>query len=61
MLIESHVVDAVCVFLESQGYEIRQKLKPSQRGHDIIAVKRGTPDRVLYIEAKGGTLSLIHI
>ncbi|HUW94295.1 MAG TPA: hypothetical protein VMW58_00765 [Anaerolineae bacterium] len=57
MLVESDVVDAVCGFLKSQGYEIRQKRSPSQRGHDIIAVKRGTPDRVLYIEAKGGTSS----
>jgi hypothetical protein len=57
MLTESDVIDAVSTFLHSQGYEIRQKLSPLQRGHDIIAFKRGTPDRALYIEAKGGTSS----
>jgi hypothetical protein len=57
MLTESDVIDAVSSFLHSQGYELRQKLSPSQRGHDIIAFKRGSPDRVLYIEAKGGTSS----
>ena len=57
MLTEPDVVDAVCSFLHSWGYEILQKLEPVQRGYDIIAVKHGTPDRVLYIEAKGGTSS----
>jgi len=57
MLTESDVIDAVSSFLDSQGYEIRQKLTPLQRGYDIIAVKHGTPDLVLYVEAKGGTSS----
>ena len=57
MLFESDVINAVCARLESEGYEIRQKLSTTQHGDDIIAVKHTSPTRELYIEAKGETSS----
>ena len=50
MIYESQVVYAVSRHLEADGWTIRQELKPTQRGDDIIAAKRG---RELRIEAKG--------
>jgi hypothetical protein len=57
MLLESDVIDAVCAKLESNGYTIRQRLGTTQHGDDIIAVKRTSPVRELFIEAKGETSS----
>ncbi len=57
MLSEPEVINAVCAKLESQGYRIIQKLRTTQHGIDIVAVKQMTPTRKLYIEAKGGTSS----
>ena len=57
MLLESDVIDAVCLHLESQDYIISQRLRPTQRGDDIVAVKDGIPNRKLIIEAKGETSS----
>ena len=57
MLLESDVVDAVCKKLESEGYEIRQRLQITQKGDDIIAVKKIGLTRELRIEAKGETSS----
>jgi len=57
MLFESDVVDAVCAELRSRGYRIEQKLKTTQRGDDIIAVKRVPHTCRLHIEAKGETSS----
>jgi hypothetical protein len=53
MLYEDDVVDAVCRYLEHNGYVIRQSLTSVQRGHDIIADKRVDPTWTLYVEAKG--------
>jgi hypothetical protein len=53
VLYEDDVVDAVCRYLEHNGYVIRQSLTSMQRGHDIIADKRGDPTWTLYVEAKG--------
>ena len=53
MLHEDDVVEAVCRYLERNDYLIRQSLTSAQRGHDIIADKRGDPTWRLYVEAKG--------
>jgi hypothetical protein len=53
VLYEDDVVDAVCRYLEHNDYVIRQSLTSMQRGHDIIADKRGDPTWTLYVEAKG--------
>ena len=57
MLLESEVIDAVCRKLQAHGYSIRQKLKTTQRGDDIIAVKDVPTPCELHIEAKGATSS----
>lgn len=57
MLFESDVIDAVCAFLQRGGYDIRQKLGPTERGDDIIAVKPGAESFELRVEAKGETSS----
>jgi Holliday junction resolvase-like predicted endonuclease len=57
MLLESDVIDAVCSYLESQGYQILQKLSTGQKGDDIIAMKKAAPRHTLFAEAKGGTSS----
>ena len=57
MLLESDVVDAVCALLESKGYHVQQRLKTTQQGADILAVKGMNLGRELYIEAKGETSS----
>jgi hypothetical protein len=53
VLYEDDVVDAVCRYLEYHDYAIRQSLTSVQRGHDIVAEKRGDPTWTLYVEAKG--------
>jgi len=53
VLHEDDVVEAVCRYLERNDYLIRQSLTSAQRGHDIIADKRGDPTWTLYVEAKG--------
>ena len=50
MVYESKVVYAVARLLEDDGWVIQQELRPTQRGDDIVATKRG---RELRIEAKG--------
>ncbi len=52
MLVESDVIAAVCAHLAAHGYMIEQRLKPTQHGIDVIAVR---PGRTLWIEAKGET------
>ena len=54
MLTESDVIAAVWAYLKSAGYEIKQRLRETRRGIDIIAV-RG--NETLRIEAKGATSS----
>lgn len=54
MLYEDDVTDAVCAELERRRWTIVQKLRATQKGDDIIAV-RGT-ERLL-VEAKGETSS----
>ncbi|MEO7571250.1 MAG: hypothetical protein ABIX10_02325 [Acidimicrobiales bacterium] len=54
MLYEDDVTDAVCVELERRGWMIVQKLRATQKGDDIVAV-RGTER--LVVEAKGETSS----
>jgi hypothetical protein len=56
-LYECDVIEAVCRFLESRGYRISHKLGPRERGDDIIALREGSPDRPLLVEAKGATSS----
>lgn len=53
-LTENHVVEHVCVYLESIGYRIDQRLLTTQHGDDIIAHRRDHAIRLL-IEAKGAT------
>ena len=59
MLLEFDVVNAVARELEDRGYTILEGLKPTQRGHDIVARRQGRQPRTLYIEAKGETSSRI--
>lgn len=58
MLYEYKVINAVCHELENRGFQIDQKLKPSQRGIDIIASKNEPNQVQVFIEAKGETSSL---
>jgi hypothetical protein len=51
---ENDVVDAVCSYLEKEGYIINQRLRTTERGTDIIAKHPSRTGR-LHIEAKGGT------
>lgn len=57
MLFESDVIDAVCASLQTRGYNIREKLGPTQRGDDIVAVKQGAVSVKLCVEAKAETSS----
>jgi len=57
MLNEPDVIEAICKYLELNGYVIKQKIGPKQQGDDIIAEKKNGQKRVLYIEAKGETSS----
>ena len=50
MLYEDHVVDAVCLHLEAQGWRIETRAHAHQHGDDIVAV-RGAER--LIVEAKG--------
>lgn len=54
MLTEDDVVNAVCAHLTAAGYEIKRKAATTERGDDIVAVRRRSPV-ALYIEAKGET------
>ncbi len=56
MLTESEVIKAVCGFLESNGFQVRQALCETERGVDILAT---APDgkRQVSVEAKGETSS----
>ena len=53
MLNENHVVDAVCRYLETQGFVIASKCTTTDHGIDIIA--KNASGRRLLVEAKGGT------
>lgn len=56
MLTENDIVDAVCAYLEKEGYAILQKCSTIQQGIDIIAKHPRQTGRLL-IEAKGATSS----
>ena len=56
MLYEDDIIEAVCAYLERQGFTITQKLNAKQHGDDIIATGNGNI-RTLHIEAKGETSS----
>ena len=58
MLYENDIVDAVCKYLQAQGFTITQKLNAKQHGDDIIATGVGRI-RILHIEAKGETSSRV--
>ena len=53
---EMDVINAVCSYLQSRGYNIRRRVKKvTDKGNDIEAI---APDYTeLYIEAKGSTSS----
>lgn len=57
MLYEDDVVDAVCIDLDRRGWQIEQRLTPTQQGIDVIASRAGTR---LCIEAKGETSGKDH-
>ena len=57
MLNEPDVIEALCKYLELNGYVIKQRLGPKEQGDDIIAEKINGLKHVLYIEAKGETSS----
>ncbi len=59
LLTESEVIDAVCRYLEAEGYVIEQRLTETQRGDDIIA-RSADGERELVVEAKGETSSKPH-
>jgi len=56
MLDENNVVEAVCLYLEDRGFEIKQRLNTTERGVDIIAESPNKKFEYL-IEAKGETSS----
>jgi len=53
VLNENEIVDAMCRYLENQGYEIQEKCSTKQKGVDIVAKHARLGH--LRIEAKGGT------
>lgn len=59
MLTESNVIAAVCLFLDTHGFSVEQRLVETQKGDDIIAVDHDC-NRELVIEAKGETSSKPH-
>lgn len=60
MINETDVIESVCNFLKKRGFNIEQRLRPTQRGIDIIASKIKQPSRKFLIEAKGATSSKEH-
>lgn len=55
---ENEIIDIVCQYLENKkDYNIKQKLKTTEKGIDIIA-ENDKNGRTLWIEAKGGTSSV---
>lgn len=56
MLNENEVVNAICDYLETEGYRITSKCTTTDHGIDIIANNPHDTGRLL-IEAKGGTSS----
>lgn len=56
MLDENDIIEAVCSHLEREGYEIVQRLRPTDKGVDVVGKRSGTDETIL-IEAKGGTSS----
>jgi len=59
LLNESDVINVVCAYLEERGYSIRQALKPTEKGVDIIGVRKRSFTEVLHVEAKGETSSRV--
>jgi len=58
ILNENEIIDIVCQYLENKkDYNIKQKLKTTEKGIDIIA-ENDKNGRTLWIEAKGGTSSV---
>ena len=53
-LTENDVIAHVCAWLEAGGYVIEQRLRTTQSGDDIIAMRSDGSVR-LFIEAKGAT------
>jgi hypothetical protein len=53
LLTEDDVVNAVCAYLETLGWEIVVRATTTQRGPDIVA--RREPGHELVVEAKGAT------
>jgi hypothetical protein len=51
MLCEDDITDALCAYLEREGFTISQRLRSTERGDDIIA-SRSSGLR-LHVEAKG--------
>jgi len=54
VLTEDDIVDAVCDYLEANGYSIQKRSATTERGDDIVAMKASS-GITLYIEAKGET------
>jgi hypothetical protein len=55
MLDENLVVEAVCKYLEVEGYVIEMKRTTIQHGIDIVATRTSSGAGRLLIEAKGAT------
>jgi len=53
VLFEFDVVSAVCAELETRGYDIRQRLRTTERGDDVIAVRQAAPVRERAVVATG--------
>ena len=56
MLNENEIIDAVCPYLEANGYRIIQRLSTTEKGVDIVGQRIGTSE-IINVEAKGGTSS----
>jgi Holliday junction resolvase-like predicted endonuclease len=57
MLSENDVVEAVCRYLESEGYRIVSRCSTKQHGEDIVA-EHAQSGVTLRVEAKGETCDL---
>lgn len=54
MLTENDVVDAMCRYLETQGYSILERRTTKEKGIDVVALNPKNSCRLL-VEAKGAT------
>lgn len=57
LLFEFDVVEAIATYLVSKNFTVQQRLRPTQKGIDIVAARTVPTELTAYIEAKGATSS----